>query len=1054
MCDAHNINVCHINIRSLSGIRFSDVNIHIRNNYDIITLSETWLNNNISNDDLTLEGYQEIYRLDRSVGSGGGVAIYVRNGIAVKNITPVNSDLECIWLEVRVPLSRFILCSAYRPPTDNLFWDKIQDNINDFTKQYNNKINFILLGDFNSHPETTMGKCMKDFCNINNLTYLISEPTRTTALSSTILDQIICSCPDRVKSTRVDPPVSSNDHCTVSATFNFKLNEYKAYDRYVWIYKDADFHAFRVALLDHDWSECFSNMDPNSIYTKWKDQFLDLAKSYIPYKKVKIRPKDPPWYDNNLRILYRHRRRLYRKAVRTKCPDMWAKYVDSVETYNKACTKQENNYNINLANKLVNNNITSKNWWKISKSFLYGEKNSHSIPNLIDPNNNDSILSSPSDKAEHLNNFFLSQMNLPENRPPLPEFERDNVNTLNSIQVTEQEVVDVLRLLDSNKATGADGIPARILKEAGVAISKPLAKLFNISLQSGKVPVEWKMANVIPIFKKGDKHSASNYRPISLLSIVNKLIEKIIFKHLFNHLRDYNILSKLQSGFIPNDSTVCQLTYLYHIFSKALDDKKDVQIAFCDVSKAFDRVWHKGLLHKLNKYGVEGPLLKWFSDYLSERQQRVTIEGKSSNWGLINAGVPQGSTLGPLLFLVYINDITENIIGNIRLFADDTILFNVVDSPVTSSEILNRDLETINKWAQQWLVSFNPNKTELLYITKKRNPPTYPPITFNHVQINEVDRVRHLGLTLSKDLTWSAHIESIATNATRRLALLNKCKSILSRGTLETMYTSYIRPTLEYGSIVWNNCSTADSERLENIQLQAARIVTGAPRGTSHDKLYNELGWSKLVNRREYTQLIMFYKMYHNQAPNYLNHLVPPSVSNTTYHNLRNSNNLIPCLARTENFKNSFLNNATRLWNNLSADLRTTDTLSQFKLNLKSTMSLTKTKRKYFYMGKRKNNILFSQLRLGMSSLGLHLHSRHLQDNSLCDCGSVEDVNHFFFKCNKYNTVRALMLTDLLNINIEPNINSVLYGSNCDETNLARLHNIVETYIENTTRFN
>jgi hypothetical protein len=202
---------------------------------------------------------------------------------------------------------------------------------------------------------------------------------------------------------------------------------------------------------------------------------------------------------------------------------------------------------------------------------------------------------------------------------------------------------------------------------------------------------------------------------------------------------------------------------------------------------------------------------------------------------------------------------------------------------------------------------------------------------------------------------------------------------------------------LEYGSIVWNNCSNTDSERLENVQIQAARIVTGAPRGTSHEKLYNELGWAKLAKRREYTQLIMFYKMYYNQAPEYLNHLVPLSVSNTTSHNLRNSNNLIPCMARTENFKNSFLNSATRLWNHLSADLKTTDTLSQLKRNLKSTMSFTKTKCKYFYMGKRKTNMLLSQLRLGMSSLGQHLYKRHLRDNSLCDFGnSVEDVNHFF----------------------------------------------------------
>ena len=293
----------------------------------------------------------------------------------------------------------------------------------------------------------------------------------------------------------------------------------------------------------------------------------------------------------------------------------------------------------------------------------------------------------------------------------------------------------------------------------------------------------------------------------SLLNSEAKLFEKLIFKYLFNHFRDNNLLSSLQSGFIPGDSTVNQLTYLYNTFCEALDGGKEVRAVFCDISKAFDRVWHAGLLYKLEAAGVTGEVLAWFKNYLSDRKQRVVLPGVTSDWASIRAGVPQGSILGPLLFLLYINDIVADIGSNIRLFADDTSLFIIVENPVLSANCLNRDLDKIKRWATTWLVSFNPSKTETLLISRKVNRPQHPPLFMQDVQIKEVDYHKHLGLNFSNDGSWHQHIRYITEKAWFRINIMRKLKFQLDRKSLETIYLAFVRPLLEYADVTWDNCS-------------------------------------------------------------------------------------------------------------------------------------------------------------------------------------------------------------------------------------------------------
>ena len=341
-------------------------------------------------------------------------------------------------------------------------------------------------------------------------------------------------------------------------------------------------------------------------------------------------------------------------------------------------------------------------------------------------------------------------------------------------------------------------------------------------------------------------------------------------------LRTSDVITRFQSGFTPGDSAVYQLIDLYDTFCRALDDGKEVRVVFCDISKAFDRVWHRGLLFKMRQAGISNPLLRWFESYLSNRFQRVVLEGSVSDYRGVSAGVPQGSILGPIMFLVYINDIVENINSCIRLFADDTSLYLIVDDPGASADPMNSDLEKIHTWSQNWLASFNPNKTEELLITRKVNPPNHPPLYMDNTRIENVTSHKHLGLTLNKTCTWHDHIADITSKTWKRINVFRSLMFKLDRKTLETIYFSFIRPTLEYSDVVWDNCNCDEKYRIEQIQIEAALIVTGATRSCSRSKLLEDTGWISLEKRRYNHRLLTFFKMLKKDVPLYLKDLVPP----------------------------------------------------------------------------------------------------------------------------------------------------------------------------------
>ena len=284
-------------------------------------------------------------------------------------------------------------------------------------------------------------------------------------------------------------------------------------------------------------------------------------------------------------------------------------------------------------------------------------------------------------------------------------------------------------------------------------IGMPLKIIFENILLTSLYPEKRKLANVIPIYKKGDKQSTKNYRPISLLPICGKIFERIIFNNLYPYLNTNNLITKNQLGFRPGDSTINQLLFLVDEIHQAFEDRNSLEVraVFLDISKAFDKVWHDRLIFKLKQNGISGSLLKLFENYLHNRKQRVVLNGSFSDYSEIKSGVPQGSVLGPLLFLIYINDLEKHIKSNINFFTDDIMLYSVVQDPVKSADDLNHDLDIIHQWAHQWKMEFNPDlskqATEVLFSCKKVSP-NHPQLIFNGINVQKVDEQKHLGLIL------------------------------------------------------------------------------------------------------------------------------------------------------------------------------------------------------------------------------------------------------------------------------------------------------------------
>ena len=403
-------------------------------------------------------------------------------------------------------------------------------------------------------------------------------------------------------------------------------------------------------------------------------------------------------------------------------------------------------------------------------------KSDDGIPQLY---YNNKVHSSNDEKAEALNQYFQSVFtkeatgNLQRIKTSLSG--EQSPQLFDFITFSEEEVCDELCKIDVRKASGPDGVHGRLLKEAAPFIANSLAKLFAKSLATGCIPQDWKVANVTPVHKKGSRHLPGNYRPISLTSLVGKIMERIVARKMRAFLEEHISLSQLQHEFRPRHSCLTQLLETVHQWAATLDKGKSIHAVFLDFAKAFESVPHQRLLIKRDHIGVRGQVLKWVESFLTGRLQRVVVNGHSSSWAPVTSGVPQGSVLGPLLFIIFINDIMDNVSSTGGLFADDCVIYREV-SHRRDAEELQRDLEKISEWTKTWQLSLNIKKCKVMEITNRKITVDFE-YCLTGTNLDWVDSFRYLGLLIDTKLRWNNHCCNIAAKATRILNLLKRSMS-------------------------------------------------------------------------------------------------------------------------------------------------------------------------------------------------------------------------------------------------------------------------------------
>ena len=450
----------------------------------------------------------------------------------------------------------------------------------------------------------------------------------------------------------------------------------------------------------------------------------------------------------------------------------------------------------------------------------------------------------------------------------------------------------------------------------------------------------------------------------------------------------------------------------------------------------------------MQSYGITGDLLHWLDDYVSDRKQKVVVNNECSNPNTVKAGVPQGSVLGPLLFLLYINDITDNLGSLARLFADDTSLSYFGRNYDIMKSDINNDLSKLNEWAKLWLVDFNPKKTKALVISTSAVP--HLDLRFNGEPVEIVKTHKHLGLTFASDGNWTNHIDNIVNAAFKQVNVLRKLKCTLSKQTLSNIYLTFIRPTLEYACEVWDGCFEREVAKLEKVQLESARIVTGLPKFASRDSLYYETGWEPLSCRRKSRKLTTFYKMHNKVCPQYLCNCLPPTVSSISDHNLRNNENYTTPRSRLRMSLTSFIPSTVSIWNNLDLNVRNSPNISCFKSRIKEK---TVKSPEYYGEGSRKLSILHARLRHQCSSLNSDLYRINITNDPKCQCGSpYEDSIHYLMECPLYQNERYCLFRNLRETN--KNIETLLFGNDENSINEnSNIFNKVRAYIRQIKRF-
>jgi hypothetical protein len=913
---------------------------------DVICGTESWLGPDVKSSEAFPPDYVA-YRRDRGT-IAGGVFILVHKTLVSSAAPELQADCEMTWVKIHLKRNKDLLVGCFymphRSPKDLAELDKTLQKITGDQ----NRQQVMLAGDFNcpninwddasvppSSPDRQVQLDLIDICTAAQLTQVHDQPTR----DDNILDLVFVTNPTLTKCSTSIPGIS--DHHAVVTDFDTQPQRVKEKPRRVYLYSNAkwnDLNSDLDSLSDKIKAMNNGKADVESMWIEFKTSLLAAVERHVP-SKLRRANSSLPWINRHVIKLLRRKKRLFKQARKT---GNWGNYKFLQRECRRETRRAEWDYvNTTIEEGLQTNN--PKPFWRYVKSRR--QDNLGVAPLKKGP----SLLSDSLSKAQILLTQFKSVFTKDDGSPP-PEMKDPPYPNIGKLTIDTTGVTKLLKNLNASKASGPDNMPNKILKTCAESIAPALTTIFTCSLETGQLPGDWLSANISAVFKKGDRNRAENYRPVSLTSVACKLLEHIICRHLRNHLELYNILTDRNHGFRSGHSCETQLLTTTNDFLESFDAGSQVDVAILDFAKAFDTVPHAKLLQKLDHYGVRGPIHVWLTHFLTKRTMRVVVEGEVSDVAVVESGVPQGTVLGPLLFLCHINDLPQSVKSTVRLFADDCLLYRTIRTFQDHLE-LQADLKQLEVWATKWGMRFNAQKC---YILSIRSKSSYL-YSLDDVILQQVQQSPYLGILLSADLKWSSHISNTCRKAGSMVGFLRRNLRNCPQECRRLAYISLVRSSLEYGATVWDPYLQQDIDRLERVQRQAARFITRDYKSRSPgcvSSMLKDLNLPPLEERRRQLRLTLLNKVAEGLIPALPpEKFLTPAVSGRrrvvpTRFQGHDSNNIIERQAvnnargfripttKTDQYRNSFFVRTVAEWNQLSdADLparptRPTDAVS------------------------------------------------------------------------------------------------------------------------------
>jgi exonuclease III len=949
------LSLIHINIRSLiNRDHFRDLKTFLNMfnfKFDIIVITETWVKDDKEFEYLNIPDYHCEYYV-RNGRRGGGVAVYILN-VCNYQILKYDcfSEAESVFIEIKHEVNNIILGAIYRPPDTCI--NTFNQELDNFVSQIQiDKKKCILIGDVNINI-LDVNKSL-EYTNVMEgngfMPYIQDIPTRVHNNSSTLIDHIYSNI-DNVMCNSGVINVDLSDHKPVFCileNYNVKVCQNKTSKICNMCPKNLS--EFRKNVLNSDLTKVYEAADVNEAYNNFLEILTESSKCiWYPRSSDKKYTKKH-WITRGILVSIKKKNRMYKKLCKQPFN------VQLKQKYNKyklvLTTVIRNAEKIHFNEKFLKASSSSKETWKVINEVLNKEKRNIHMPQELKSEGNNNVVNEPIEICNMLNNFFINigkqvqeSINLSGKEKDFEEYlGTPSINSCYAHPVTKIEIEKIIEQLDTNKSFGLDNIPAKLLKISKDIISEPLEYLINRSISEGIVPDQLKIAKVIPLFKSGDRTSPNNYRPISILPVISKIFEKVMHTRLTKFLNDQNFFYKFQFGFRTHLDTKLAISELVNSLQHNIDNGLVSVGVFIDLKKAFDTINHQILLKKLYHYGVRGNVYKWFDSYLKNRKQIVNLGNTNSNILNIETGIPQGSIIGPLLFLVYVNDMVKSIKkGNIKMFADDTNIFYSGNSVMDMKSVIEKDLETLYEWLKVNKLSVNVKKSNFMLIQsnqKEKMNDLNIKLKLCNSEMEEVNFCKYLGVYIDSNLSWQHHIAMVCKKIRPIIGVLSKVRHLIPSYLLRTIYYSLIHPHILYCIETWGSSCKCYIKPLCVLHKKLIRILT-----FSHPIEHTYILYP-LINILPVTKIYfqnvcqMVYKELNSNIPIRFN-FTPCSNIHEHFTRSSKSGQLYNLTHNTNYFVRSVFNAGVKFYNVLPTEIKDSVSVMIFKSKLKQWLNNT-----------------------------------------------------------------------------------------------------------------